>query len=186
MFEVEQKFKIDDSRSFRQRLEQLGATFGETIQQRDHYYAHPCRDFAETDEALRIRQVGNENRVTYKGPKVDQSTKTRREIELPFASGEDQAAQFGALLDSLGFTLVATVRKTRRPAELLFQQQSFEIALDDVEKLGTFIELELTADESQLDEARGHLADLAATLQLHNSESRSYLELLLQSAGDFQ
>ena len=43
----------------------------------------PCRDFAQTDEALRIRTVGDTSFVTYKGPKLDATTKTRRELELP-------------------------------------------------------------------------------------------------------
>ena len=88
MFEVEQKFRVDGFAEIETHLARLGAEIENPIEQVDTYFAHPQRDFAATDEALRIRQVGDENFVTYKGPKIDSQTKTRREIELPFASGE--------------------------------------------------------------------------------------------------
>jgi adenylate cyclase class 2 len=54
------------------------------------------------------------------------------------------------------------------------------VALDDVEGLGAFVELELMAREDQLDAARAALSQLASQLQLAGSERRSYLELLLE------
>jgi adenylate cyclase class 2 len=54
-----------------------------------------------------------------------------------------------------------------------------EGALDDVEGVGTFVELELRADEKSVDEARRAIATLAAELDLGPSERRSYLEMLL-------
>ena len=51
----------------------------------DTYYQHPCRDFSRTDEALRIRvrrfNGHFEAFLTYKGPKIDEVSKTREEIE---------------------------------------------------------------------------------------------------------
>ena len=78
--EVEQKFRAAHSPELLARLQRLGATIEEPIEQIDQYFAHPVRDFAQTDEALRIRRVGDLNFVTYKGPKLDSTTKTRREL----------------------------------------------------------------------------------------------------------
>jgi adenylate cyclase class 2 len=50
--------------------------------------------------------------------------------------------------------------------------------LDNVEKVGSFVELELLVDESDLDEARECIRATAETLGLRHSERRSYLELL--------
>lgn len=179
MFEVEQKFRVDGFAEIETHLARLGAEIGNPIEQVDTYFAHPQRDFAATDEALRIRQVGDENFVTYKGPKIDSQTKTRREIELPFASGELSAEQLRELLQELSFTAVAAVRKTRRHAAVPWGGWQFDIALDEVDRVGTFVELEVTADESQLDDARSQLHGLAAELHLHQVERTSYLELLL-------
>ena len=183
MYEVEQKFPISDLAEVEARLAGLGASSGDVVQQVDCYYAHPARDFAETDEALRIRRVGENNLITYKGPKVDPTTKTRREIELPIAAGEAGAAQWGELLSSLGFVRAGEVRKTRRLLTLSWKGWQFEAALDDVERLGTFLELEATADEARLDTAREALASLSAKLGLSVTERRSYLELLLDNGG---
>ena len=179
MFEVEQKFRVGDFGEIEERLEKLGATIKGPIVQVDSYFAHPARDFAETDEAFRIRQVGELNYVTYKGPKIDATTKTRREIELPLVSGETHADEFRQLLAALSFAPVAAVRKTRRNATLPWKGWKFEVALDEVAGLGKFVELEVAAGESELEDARAALLTLADELSLIRVERTSYLELLL-------
>jgi len=181
--EVEQKFAVPDELQLVEQLQLLGANFEPAIQQVDRYYAHPCRDFAQTDEALRIRRVGNENFVTYKGPKLDPTTKTRRELELPIPPGEDGDSQFSSLLEALGFQPVAEVRKTRRPGHVGWRGWQVEIALDQVEEVGNFVEFELQVEDRQLDEAQRCLASLASRLGLNESQRTSYLELLLAGRG---
>lgn len=175
-FEVEQKHRVADSAALLRRLAERGATLGLPLAQADEYFNHPCRDFAQTDEALRIRTVGDASVVTYKGPKLDATTKTRRELELPLAVGH---AEFAELLMALGFQPVLTVRKLRRPFELDHQGRKVHGAWDEVDGVGTFVELELVADEAGLLEAKRIIALLAEELQLGPSERRSYLELLL-------
>lgn len=97
-YEVEQKFWVDDLRAVERELAQLGVRLGEVIEQVDCYFAHPARDFAETDEALRIRRSGSDCFLTYKGPKIDATTKTRQEIEIPLPQGEGAARQHFLLL----------------------------------------------------------------------------------------
>ena len=69
----------DVSRVKKRILELGGRDFGCSIQV-DEYYAHPARDFAITDEALRLRTENNLTVITYKGPKLDRETKTREEF----------------------------------------------------------------------------------------------------------
>jgi adenylate cyclase class 2 len=182
MFEVEQKFPLADLAALAARLAALGATISPPQTEVDLYFAHPARDFAKTDEALRIRRKGQSHYLTYKGPKIDATTKTRREIELPLGSGETTAAAWTGLLQTLGFTLVAEVRKSRRKAGIAWQGRRIEASLDEVEGLGTFAELELVVAEEELEPAKDCIASLAATLGLSGGERRSYLELLLQRA----
>ncbi len=178
-WEVEQKFCVADLQAVRSSLAELGVQWHEPIHQTDHYFNHPARDFARTDEALRIRQVGEQNFVTYKGPKIDAATKTRRELELPLPGGIDASRQYSELLIALGFVPVATVEKTRQPGSLSWSGHSVEVALDKVQDLGPFLELELTADDGSLDAAKAALASLSERLHLGESERRSYLELIL-------
>ncbi|MGD9636976.1 MAG: class IV adenylate cyclase [Pirellulales bacterium] len=178
-FEVEQKHRVEDAATLEVRLAELGATWGEPLQQADEYFAHPARDFAATDEALRIRTVGDRSFVTYKGPKLDATTKTRRELELPLAASH---AEFAELLAALGFRPVMTVHKTRHPFELTHAGQTVHGAWDEIDGLGTFVELELAAHDATLAAAKQCIASLAAQLGLGPTERRSYLELLLARA----
>jgi adenylate cyclase class 2 len=179
--EVEQKFWVDSLAAFRELLVHRGATLGETVLQIDEYFAHPSRNFAQTDEALRIRRVGDQNFITYKGPRLDSATKTRREIELPVSSGEAGFHALEELLVALGFTPVAAVRKQRQTAQLVRNDQAILVALDHVEGLGEFVELEMEASVATVDSARDLIAALARELGLLRAERRSYLELLLSA-----
>jgi len=179
-YEVEQKFPVSDAAALEKRLAALGAALAPPISEIDHYYAHPARDFVETDEALRIRRGDRSSRITYKGPRIDAVTKTRREIELPLGPDEPSVAGWESLLEALGFTPVGEVCKYRRKAKIPWQDRQVEASLDEVVGLGTFIELELVVEEDDLDAARASIASLAEKLGLAGSERRSYLELLLE------
>ncbi len=179
-YEVELKFPVDDPRIPLLKLMNLGAVKQSTIEQRDTYFSHPCRSFAETNEALRIRRIGDENRITYKGPIIDQETKMRREIELPFQSGQTAGRKLHDLLETLGFGMVHSVVKTRETYDLTWQQRHCEVCVDTVEGLGTFMEVETLAEELSLDDAKQTILKLAAVLGLSKPERRSYLTMLIQ------
>lgn len=179
--EVEQKFRVHDVADLRRRLQALGAEQRETAEQADRYFAHPSRDFAQTDEALRLRRIGEFNFITYKGPKLDATTKTRREIEIALADGRLAAADAADLLSAIGFAMVAEVCKRRQDFSVTWQGQAIGVSLDQVAELGDFVELEIVTSAAGVDRARQSLASLAAELDLRNGERRSYLELLLES-----
>jgi adenylate cyclase, class 2 len=179
-YEVEQKHRVTDAAALIARLRERGVQLEKPIEQSDQYFAHPCRDFATTDEALRIRVVGDKSFVTYKGPKLDTTTKTRREIELPLDLADHDGSQFLSLLAALGFTPVAMVRKRRRTFRINADKYEVDGALDDVDGLGCFVELELQANDDNLEAAKRPISKLASELNLGPSERRSYLEMLLE------
>lgn len=183
------KFPVEDAAAIESRLSKAGAIRRETVSQLDRYFNHPCRDFALTDEAVRLRRVGERVEFTYKGPRVDAVTKTRLEHSLPLAAthgggGPGATVEaWTAVLVALGFRPVAEVAKERTVLSLERQSQAVEIAIDAVAGLGTYVELEVLAEETGLDAARECLAALARELGLAAAERRSYLELLLESRG---
>jgi adenylate cyclase, class 2 len=179
--EVEQKFQVADVPGLERQLIALGVHEQETMIQVDCYFAHPQRDFARTDEALRLRRVGELNYITYKGPKLDATTKTRREIEIPLAPGPQAATEAASLLEALGFTRVAEVRKRRIHSKLRWQDREISVSLDHIAELGDFIELEIVTHQDDMAAARECLDSLAGRLGLANSQRRSYLELLLDA-----
>jgi adenylate cyclase class 2 len=179
MLEVEMKFMEVAFAHLEKQLAEAGAKKGGERDERDQYFNAPDRDFAQTDEALRLRRIGDANFVTYKGPKRDAHTKTRTEIEVSLGAGERTAEDFASLLQHLGYRSVAVVRKHRRLFHLQRESFSVEVSLDVVEGLGRFAELEIQAPEEKLNEARSVLLELAQSFGLSKQERRSYLELLL-------
>ena len=75
------------------RLASLGASWHGVSEQVDRYFNHPSRDFTVTDEALRLRSTPAGVAVTWKGPRLDTTAKTRREIELPLVESAVPAAE---------------------------------------------------------------------------------------------
>jgi adenylate cyclase class 2 len=114
--EVEQKFRVANLDATALRLLGMGVAVQSPVEEVDLYFQHPARDFALTDEALRIRQKAGTCFLTYKGPKLDPVTKTRREIDLRLPESPATSAAFRELLEALGFRPVAEVRKRSRPA----------------------------------------------------------------------
>lgn len=187
MYEVEQKFPVRDADALLAQLTQRGTTLAAPFPQVDRYFTHPARDFKQTDEALRLRQQGAENRITYKGPRLDRTVKTRREIELDLPGGALCVEQWTQLLEALGFRPRAEVRKRRSQGELAHAGRTVVVSLDEVEGLGLFVELETLANETELTVARDTILDLAQQLGLTQPERRSYLQMLdarLLAAGD--
>ncbi|HVO77769.1 MAG TPA: class IV adenylate cyclase [Methanomassiliicoccales archaeon] len=170
MLEIEVKTRIEDARRLENELLKRGARdFGVALQ-RDVYYSHPARDFASTDEALRIRISNDLQVITYKGPKLDATTKTREEIEVSVASAEATAK----ILERLGFRPVVAVEKKRHT----FGLRGIEICVDRVRDLGDYVEFEL--DDEEMEEGKRRIAELMEELGVKGSERRSYLELLLE------
>lgn len=181
MLEIELKFRADDWAGVRATLAAWGAEPLGTRDEADHYFNAPDRDFAQTDEALRLRHVGGRTNFTYKGPKRAAATKTRLEIEVPLADGPGPADAARRMLVALGYRPVAVVSKRR---ELFgFARGGFDLlaCLDEVEGVGRFVELEVVADEAAFDAAQAAVLSAAAGLGLTQPEMRSYLRLLLEN-----
>jgi len=179
MLEIELKFPVADFGPIVKHLARMGAAVQPTIDEADHYFNAPDRDFGKTDEAFRLRSIGEHNRMTYKGPKQPGPAKTRTEIEIAIESGSDAAETWRQMVVYLGYRATAVVKKRRTIYK--FERDGFhlEACLDDVETLGKFVEIEIVADEAQKQRAQEILLQIAQELGLPKNEPRSYLEMVL-------
>ncbi|MCJ2540896.1 MAG: class IV adenylate cyclase [Candidatus Thermoplasmatota archaeon] len=175
VLEVEAKAHLDEPERVISNIIELGGREIYFTVQRDTYYRHPGRDFALTDEALRIREEEGRSFITYKGPKLDTETKSREELEVPLVDPKD----LGMLLLRLGFEPVAVVEKRRRGYLL----GTLEVCVDEVKGLGHFLEVEARGCED-LEEGKTRVLGLLDTLGLERRERLSYLELLLERGID--
>jgi adenylate cyclase class 2 len=183
MYEVEVKVEAGHD-SVRERLAALEADHVGSVEQVDTYYDAPHRDFAETDEALRIRRETDHgtdettSKVTYKGPLVEAASKTRREFETVVADDETMAS----ILRGVGFEPAAVVEKHRE----FYTVDGYTITLDRVSDLGEFVEVEREVGEANVDDARDGAFEVLRDLGLDPDEQirTSYLGLLLEATGD--
>jgi len=192
MYEVELKVQAAHE-PIREALAAREATRLGTVRQADTYYDAPHRSFADTDEALRLRhetrEGGTEERegdtaederetthLAYKGPLIEAASKTREEAETAVTDPDAT----GAILDALGFAPAARVTKHRER----FVLGAYTVALDSVEDLGTFVEVERTVEaDDGIGAARDGARELLADLGLDPDDQirTSYLELLLDA-----
>ncbi len=166
MLEFELKVRISSLDPVRQQLIGHNARFCGRIHEHDIYYNAPHRDFGVTDEAIRVRY-----KIKTSG------LKAREELNTVVDSG----AVFEQMLDRLGFTRTAEVNKWRENYRL----SGAAITLDEVEDLGTFVEIEILAEDENSNTA-ARIEAIAKEIGVCGEPIlASYLELLLskQSAA---
>lgn len=177
MIEVEVKARApQDHGALEEKMVEIGARrVGEEFQE-DVYFNAPHRDFAQTDEALRIRKVtsGASKKIfiTYKGAKMDEVSKTRKEIEV----GVEDSHKVADIFQNLSFRPVATVSKNR----IIYTLNDLIITLDEVQGVGNFVEIEKEIEEGE--DTKEALDEIFATYSQigieDGFERRSYLELM--------
>jgi len=176
VIEVEVKASVKDFADVQEKLTQIGAIKIKREHQMDVYYNAPHKDFAESDEALRIREIPKNGKkriiLTYKGAKMDDVSKTRKEIEVDVSDAENT----GLIFENLGFRRAASVTKDRD----IYHIDEFIITLDTVFEVGTYVEIETEAHEDKdTSESLNKIFEIYKKLGIEEGfERRSYLELM--------
>ena len=172
MIEVEVKAKSKPG--IKKKLESIGAQKIKKEKQEDTYFNAPHKDFKITDEALRIRKTPLKAFITYKGPKIDEKSKTRQEIETEIPDPKNMTR----ILECLGFKKAHKVIKKRET----YQLNDFKIAIDNVKGLGTYIEIEKDIKEDEdYNETLHKILKIYKQLGIKKGfQRKSYLELLLE------
>ena len=174
MIEVETKLKIDDIEHIEGRVKGLIGEYKGEKTEIDIYFDHPTIPILSGGCALRVREADGKYRLTYKGPKKDDETTSRVEIEI----GIESAREMIEILDELGFYEICEVKKLRKTYLL----KDLIITLDNVADLGEFIEVEGKAsNDREFEEKKDEIFKLLKKLGLSTEEisQRSYLEMLL-------
>jgi adenylate cyclase class 2 len=172
MLEIEVKTRAGHL-LIKEQLSVMGAVFVGVQHHCDTYFNAPHRDFATTDEALRIRSVNGRSVMTYKGKKLDTLSKTREEFETEVDGGTTRS-----ILLALGFYESGIVRKTRE----VYKYENMTICLDKVEGLGEFMEVEIGA-ESDIEGHRKQIFSFLEKFGIGEEDSirTSYLEMVLEN-----
>ena len=176
MIEVEIKAKIDDKNEAFKKINEIGGVYSHSEKHHDIYFNGDNTDFRKTDEALRIRQIPDRDDfkkiLTYKGPKLNGETKTRKEVEVEINDTDSMAE----ILVNLGYKPSAIVDKVRR----VFKYEDYTITVDKLNQLGYFIEIEsVINDDNDITDVEEKIKGIFNKLDITRGfENLSYLELL--------
>ena len=166
MRNLEIKCRCEDLGVMRARAGRLGARDMGSLEQADTF-------FAASDGRLKLRDFGNGSGelIAYRRPDSLHVRGSDYHI-YPTADPERLA---GVLREALG--VPGRVRKRRH----LFLLEHTRIHLDEVEGLGSFVELETVLSSQSEEEARAELQRIAAALELRPEDrvAVSYVDLLV-------
>lgn len=169
MRNIEAKYRCADLDGVRRRAEGLGARDAGGLRQTDHYFEAPHGRLK-----LRVFDSGAAELIGY--TRADAAAARSSDYFVYRTARPDELA--AVLRHSPGSRGV--VRKTRS----LLLWKSTRIHLDDVEGLGTFVELETGVGEQGDDAARAELDHVATALHLDAGSivAVAYVDLLGQTS----
>jgi predicted adenylyl cyclase CyaB len=161
MRELEGKFLVstEESSSVLDDLASHGLDFSPALAQVDYVYATSPDIVLNPDKGSVVARV----RVEEDG-RVSLTVKIRRESELDRTELEivvSDSKTARSILVALGMREIVEVKKTRRSIKL---GASTVITLDEVDELGTFVEIEVLGDEAK--SASIKLEDVMSTVRV--------------------
>jgi adenylate cyclase class 2 len=185
-YEFELRYVVQDYAPILDSLRKMQATTKDKLIEKDLYFSTPTSSTVEKGSIIRIREDINQNNerkiiLSYKSPNVlREGVETREEIEVQILSDLPSLTK---LLGKIDLKPLVRVTKRRVEYSLAYKGVHFTVTLDDVDSLGSFVEIELMSDHK--DDAKKLIAmgeELAAKLNLDKTRkiSLGYHEMMLE------
>jgi adenylate cyclase class 2 len=137
--EIEVKAKVKNLEDISQKIISLGSILSEPITQDDAIFVNltgSFTDFKRGENFLRIRKNNQKILFTVKQPQKNELDCIEHEVEV------SDAEELQNILELMGYHEAVQVHKVRRKAKY----KDYEICLDEVRDLGSFIEVEKITD----------------------------------------
>ncbi len=172
--EVEIRAKLNDFAKVRRVLKNLGADFLKSEKQTDKIFG--ASKFLDLEHKIieggisaRIREVDGKSRLEFK-----EILRKKGGIELNCLIANIEAGE--KMLQKLGFEEAFTIKKNRQT----YSYNGFLICLDEVEKLGNFIEIEKEiVSEDKIEKTRKECLNLLEKIASDSQiENRKYGDLM--------
>lgn len=140
MRELEIKARVTDETALRKQITKMGIQLGDVISQHDKVYSLPgAKEDPIAHNWLRIRaENGRKYIFTLKRSVSGQLDSIEHETEIKDPGAMEEC------LKLMGYELHNEIKKTRQKAYLA--KEKIEICIDEVDGLGTYIELEKEAN----------------------------------------
>lgn len=162
MREIELKFKVEDMNDLLDKLKNMGCEISKILSQNDTIYVSDLNQVESVEGSIWLRVRKEKEKVELNLKK--QSAKIQESTEIEFeVSSYEKANQ---LLETLGYQKWVVVNKKRRYSKYL----NYNLCIDEVERLGTFLEIELLVDEEDKKDYIPNLLEVAKLFQLTESD----------------
>ena len=169
MREIEIKLRVNNLEEIEKKLRDKGCVISDPISQHDVIYSlksikDEFESAKEGDIIIRIRHLKNTAQLNLKQQRSGEMDNLEYETEVT----DPEATH--SILTTLGWFPVVEVKKMRRKGKL----GEYEICLDTVEKLGTFIELEkMTEDDADPESVKEELFKELESLGLSRKDEET-------------
>ncbi|OGE87924.1 MAG: hypothetical protein A3J07_00125 [Candidatus Doudnabacteria bacterium RIFCSPLOWO2_02_FULL_49_13] len=167
MKEIEVKAKVRNKAELLGKINALGIKLGPEIIQKDTIFVPPTLTSLPAEigvPILRIREQGNKFILTLKVRLSNGLDKQESETEIsdPVAARE--------IILSTGFKAMESFTKKRQKAKY----QSWEICVDEVEGLGSFVEVEEMSEDGDSETIQAELFNFLKTLGITEADREHY------------
>jgi adenylate cyclase, class 2 len=182
--EIEIKLRIDAETNIRCKSFLLeNAKFIDNSREVDQYFSASNRNFLAPEypyEWLRVREKNGKSVLNYKHWYPENSPNSTHCDEF-----ETIISDSGALIKIFEQLDIALLIKIDKIREKFILNEKFEIALDFIENLGHFMEIEYIGEASSIIAAQEELFEIAGLLGLDLStrDNRGYPYLMLEKLG---
>lgn len=163
MREIEVKARVRNKESLVSELEKLGIKLSDPIIQNDVIFSRPVENYGEyipNFSCVRIRKQNDKYLFTLKKSGINELDSIEHETEI------SNPEEMTSIVKLLGQVEMARVNKKRQKAVY----KDMEICVDEVEGLGSFIELERLVTSGDPEKIQKELFDFLLTLGIKKEE----------------
>ncbi len=170
MLEMELKARLKNKENLMQNLTEKECVWKRTICQEDIIYIQQNTGKTVNTPVFRIRKIDEKTILTLKIQAADLNTAKELELEVSDKNIMHQ------ILQTIGFDAKVELKKKRTETEY----KGYTICIDEVERLGDFIEIEKLAEEAQIDAEYAHMWTVLEELgiQKEDLEEKKYFEMI--------
>lgn len=176
MLEMELKVRLTDKAEIIKQLEQKVCQWTEPSHQEDIIYIKRDIEKALGLPVFRIRKTENKTILTLKIQERDLNTAKELELEI----SDDRIMH--QMLQELGFDAKVEVKKKRRDTVY----RGYTISIDEVERLGDFLEIEkIAADDAEREKEYDKMMKILIELGLRAEDivTEKYFQMIQELKG---
>lgn len=176
--EVEVKAKVESFEEIQSKLSDLGCIFSEPQTQKDRIYLDNSIEFPDKTVGtlyLRIRNSNGKHIFTLKKQLATEAENLEKELVI------DDPEKCNDILKLMGYHEVLNISKTR----IKCKHNNMKICLDQVDRLGAFVEVEKITTEDDTEKVKKELFEFLKTLGIKEKDQifKGYATMIYELAS---